>query len=362
VQATLVAEVYGPTAAARHDAARQVREIFESTEGVVDVDWSLSAPHYQLKAVVHQAEALRVGVNANDVARTIAASIGGASAGLLHDDEASEPVNIRVQLADHDRGSVHDVRALPVSTMAGGRTLGTLASLREIEAPAPVFHKNLRPVVYITADVAQELESPAYAMIAMGDALSEINDGLEVNWSSSPSLTEDTFMVWDGEWRITFEVFRDLGIAFAAVLLLIYVLVVAWFQSFTTPLVIMAPIPLTLVGILPAHALSGAFFTATSMIGMIALAGIIVRNSILLVDFIQLELERGQSLRDAVIASGLIRARPIILTALAVVIGGMVMVTDPIFEGLGVALMSGAVVATLLTLVAIPLLYYEMHK
>ncbi|HUF10774.1 MAG TPA: efflux RND transporter permease subunit, partial [Rhodothermales bacterium] len=362
VHATLVAEVYGPTAEARHAAAADVREIFETTEGVVDVDWSVAEPHSMIQAVVQQAEALRVGANPNDIARTIAASVGGASGGLLHDEGASEPVNIRVQLADHDRGSIEDVKALPVSTLAGGRTLVSLAGLREAEASSPIFHKNLRPVVYITADVAQELESPAYAMIAMGYRLSEINDGMEVHWAGSPSLTEETFMVWDGEWRITFEVFRDLGIAFAAVLILIYVLVVAWFQSFTTPLVIMAPIPLTLVGILPAHAISGAFFTATSMIGMIALAGIIVRNSILLVDFIQLELERGQPLRDAVIASGLIRARPIILTALAVVIGGMVMVTDPIFEGLGVALMSGAVVATLLTLVAIPLLYYEMHK
>ncbi len=362
VQATLVAEVYGPTAEARHNAARQVRDIFEHTKGVVDIDWSLTPDHGMVRAVVNQAEALRAGVSANDVARTVAATIGGASAGLLHDDGASEAVNIRVQLADYDRGSVEDVEALPISTQMGGRTLATLASLRETEAPTPIFHKNLRPVVYVTADVARELESPAYAMIEMGDQLSEINDGLEVHWANSPSLTEDTFMVWDGEWRITFEVFRDLGIAFAAVLILIYVLVVAWFQSFSTPLVIMAPIPLTLIGILPAHALSGAFFTATSMIGMIALAGIIVRNSILLVDFIQLELERGKTLRDAVISSGLIRARPIILTAAAVVIGGTVMVTDPIFEGLGVALMSGAVVATLLTLVAIPLLYYEMHK
>ena len=175
-------------------------------------------------------------------------------------------------------------------------------------------------------------------------------------------LTEEPFLVWDGEWEITRKVFRDLGIAFAAVLVLIYVLVVAWFQSFTVPLVIMAPIPLTLIGILPAHATMGAFFTATSMIGMIALAGIIVRNSILLVDFVQLGLERGQGLKEAVINSGLIRSRPIILTALAVVIGGMVMVQDPIFQGLGVALISGAIVATGLTLIAIPLLYFEMEK
>jgi len=215
-------------------------------------------------------------------------------------------------------------------------------------------------VVYVTGDVAGELESPAYAMLEMQEQLTE--NETPVYWSDSPTLTEETLMAWDGEWNITLDVFRDLGIAFAAVLVLIYVLVVAWFQSFKIPIVIMAPIPLTLIGILPAHALTGAFFTATSMIGMIALAGIIVRNSILLVDFIKLGLEREQTLRDAVIASGLIRARPIILTAAAVVIGGFVMVRDPIFQGLGIALISGAIVATALTLVAIPLLYYEMNR
>jgi multidrug efflux pump subunit AcrB len=198
-------------------------------------------------------------------------------------------------------------------------------------------------------------------MLAMRQPMQAVGDDFEVYYAASPTLTERPFLVWDGEWQITVEVFRDLGIAFAAVLVLIYVLVVAWFQSFTAPLVIMAPIPLTLIGILPAHAASGAFFTATSMIGMIALAGIIVRNSILLVDFVELGRERGQSVRDAVVASGLIRARPIILTAAAVVIGGAVMVTDPIFQGLGIALISGALVSTGLTLVAIPLLYHEMH-
>jgi multidrug efflux pump subunit AcrB len=194
-------------------------------------------------------------------------------------------------------------------------------------------------------------------MLAMGPALEAAD--IATTWSSPAASTESVSLNWDGEWRITYEVFRDLGIAFAAVLLLIYFLVVAWFQSFTTPLVIMAPIPLTLAGILPAHALTGAFFTATSMIGMIALAGIIVRNSILLVDFIELARDRGAPLTDAVVEAGVVRARPILLTAAAVVIGGAVMVADPIFQGLGIALMSGAVVATLLTLVVIPLLYAE---
>jgi len=362
VLATLVAEIYGPNYDEQVEAARKVRNVFLSIDGVVDVDWTVTAPHAELRAAVSQAEAVRAGTNPQEIAQTIAASMGGATVGLLHDEAAAEPVAIRVQLADSTAGSVSDLASLPIATPRGARRLGTLAAIDSAPAPTVIHHKNLRPVVYVTGDVAGRLEAPAYAMLEMGQPLSQADDELAVYWSASPTLTEETFMVWDGEWDITLDVFRDLGIAFAAVLVLIYVLVVAWFQSFTIPLVIMAPIPLTLIGILPAHAVTGAFFTATSMIGMIALAGIIVRNSILLVDFIKLGLERQQSLREAVIASGLIRARPIVLTAAAVVIGGFVMVRDPIFQGLGMALISGAVVSTALTLVAIPLLYYEMHK
>jgi multidrug efflux pump subunit AcrB len=362
VMATLTAEVYGPRYDEQIDVADRVRQVFLETDGVVDVDWSVHANHAEVHAAISQAEARRAGTTAQEIAQTIAASVGGASAGLLHDESAAEPVPIRVRIADSAVTSTRDVASMPVATPRGARRLGTLASLDSAPATTPIFHKNLRPVVYVTADVAGRLESPAYAMLEMGDPLAEQLPDVDQHWVTSPTITEEPFIVWDGEWQITVEVFRDLGIAFAAVLVLIYVLVVAWFQSFTVPLVIMAPIPLTLIGILPAHAASGAFFTATSMIGMIALAGIIVRNSILLVDFVELGLERGHSLKDAVVASGLIRSRPIILTALAVVIGGFVMVRDPIFEGLGIALISGAVVATLLTLIAIPLLYYEMHK
>jgi multidrug efflux pump subunit AcrB len=362
VFSTLTAEIYGPTYEAQIAAADRVRQVFASTDGVVDVDWTVTAPHAQVHAAVNQAEALRAGTNVQEVAQTVAAAMGGATAGLLHDPHAGEPVPIRVALPDSATTSAGDLAALPVATPNGARRLGSLAALDSVAAHVPIFRKNLRPVVYVTGDVAGKLESPAYAMLAMRRALAEIGEDFEVYYAASPTLTAEPFLVWDGEWQITVDVFRDLGIAFAAVLVLIYVLVVAWFQSFTVPLVIMAPIPLTLIGILPAHAASGAFFTATSMIGMIALAGIIVRNSILLVDFVELGRERGLSVRDAVVASGLIRSRPIILTAAAVVIGGAVMVTDPIFQGLGIALISGAVVATALTLVAIPLLYYEMKR
>jgi multidrug efflux pump subunit AcrB len=362
VLSTLTAEIYGPSHEAQIDVADRVREVFASTEGVVDVDWTVTAPHAQVHAAISQAEAMRAGTTVQDVAQTVAAAMGGATAGLLHDPHAGESVPIRVALADSSTTSIGDLAALPIATPNGARRLGSLATLDSVAAHVPIFRKNMRPVVYVTGDVAGELESPAYAMLAMREALAEIGDDFEVYYAGSPTLTEEPFLVWDGEWQITVDVFRDLGIAFAAVLVLIYVLVVAWFQSFTVPLVIMAPIPLTLIGILPAHAASGAFFTATSMIGMIALAGIIVRNSILLVDFVELGRERGRSVQDAVVASGLIRSRPIMLTAAAVVIGGGVMVTDPIFQGLGIALISGAVVATALTLVAVPLLYYEMMR
>jgi multidrug efflux pump subunit AcrB len=362
VYSTLVAEIYGPDYESQIEAARKVRDIFISTDGVVDVDWSVTAPHAELHAAVRQAEATRAGTNPEEIAQTIAASMGGATVGLLHDDESVEPVAIRVQLADSTAGSLGDLSSLPISTPRGARQLSTLATIDSGPAATTIFRKNLKPVVYVTGDVAGSLESPAYAMLDMGAGLRNIGSEFDVRWAGDPTLTEETFMVWDGEWDITLDVFRDLGIAFAAVLVLIYVLVVAWFQSFTIPFIIMAPIPLTLVGILPAHAVTGAFFTATSMIGMIALAGIIVRNSILLVDFIKLGLERGQSLHDAVVASGLIRSRPIILTAAAVAIGGFVMVRDPIFQGLGMALISGAIVSTALTLVAIPLLYYEINR
>ncbi len=219
-------------------------------------------------------------------------------------------------------------------------------------------------MIYVTADVAGAIESPVYAILAMDRALDTVRvAGVQIHRYNAiqPPRLDETAVKWDGEWQVTIEVFRDLGLAFAVVLVLIYLLVVGWFQSYLVPLVIMAPIPLTLIGILPAHALTGAFFTATSMIGMIALAGIIVRNSILLVDFIQLAQERGRSLTDAVIEAGTVRFRPIALTAAAVILGGMVMVLDPIFQGLAVALMSGAVVATALTMVIVPLLYWELR-
>ncbi|HEU5219611.1 MAG TPA: efflux RND transporter permease subunit, partial [Gemmatimonadales bacterium] len=357
VLATLTAEIYGPDDAGRQRSAEAVRRIFDSTPGVVDVDWTLAVPSTELVLSARPDQAALALLSPADLARA-AGVIGGAEAGALHDSAAAEPVSIVVRLPESARAGAAGLRSLAIASRGGGLVpLGTVAALQERTAPVPRFRKDLKPVVYVTGDVARELESPAYAMLSMDPRLKAA--GIATTWSGPAASTESVSLNWDGEWRITYEVFRDLGIAFAVVMVLIYFIVVAWFQSFTTPLVIMAPIPLTLAGILPAHALSGAFFTATSMIGMIALAGIIVRNSILLVDFIELARERDAPLTDAVVEAGLVRARPILLTAAAVVIGGAVMVADPIFQGLGIALMSGAVVATLLTLVVIPLLYAE---
>jgi multidrug efflux pump subunit AcrB len=260
---------------------------------------------------------------------------------------------------------VEALLALPIATAQGPQPLARFVHVLPATITSSRIRKDLRPAIYVTGDVAGSIESPVYAILEMNrklDAVRVNGAGIARYNATQPDQLSETAIKWDGEWQVTIEVFRDLGLAFAIVLLLIYVLVVGWFQSFKVPLVIMAPIPLTLIGILPGHALTGAFFTATSMIGMIALAGIIVRNSILLVDFIQLAEARGRSLREAVLEAGAVRFRPIALTAAAVVVGGLVMVLDPIFQGLAVALMSGAVVATLLTMVVVPILYWELRR
>jgi multidrug efflux pump subunit AcrB len=358
VLSTLVAEVYAADDATRLEAARRVLEVFEATDGVVDVDWTVEDPQRRLRV----AEA---GATVEQVAGTLALALSGAPAGLASSETAREPVPIVPRLPVASRSSAADLLAVPVATSRGPVPLARFVTVEEGTRDPSRHRKNLRPVIYVTGDVAGTFESPVYAILAMNRSLDTVRvAGAEIARYNAvqPGRLDETAIKWDGEWQVTIEVFRDLGIAFAAVLVLIYVLVVGWFQSFTVPLVIMAPIPLTLIGILPGHALSGAFFTATSMIGMIALAGIIVRNSILLVDFIQLAEARGRTLREAVLEAGAVRFRPIALTAAAVVIGGLVMVLDPIFQGLAVALMSGAVVATLLTMVVVPLLYWELHR
>jgi len=285
----------------------------------------------------------------------------------VHLESSKDPVEIFVRMPESERSDIASLREITVPAANGQHvSLSELVTMREGIQDKTIYHKNLKRVVYVTGDVAGTAESPAYAILAMKEKIKELklSEGYELKQYSSvqPWLEDQYSMKWDGEWHITYEVFRDLGIAFGAVLVLIYILVVAWFRNFVTPLIIMAPIPLTLVGILPGHAIFGAFFTATSMIGFIALAGIIVRNSVLLIDFVQMEWRESCDLSAALIRAGAVRFRPIALTAAAVVVGSFVMFFDPIFQGLAIAMMFGAVAATALTLVAVPLLYYEYFK
>ncbi len=365
VLSTLVAEVYGPDDSTRRLAAERVRQVMESTPGVVDVDWSVEAPEGRLALRVDRALAGGAGVSVEQVTQVLAMGLSGMPVAQLTRSLASEPVLITPRLPLAQRSSLGALLAVPVATPSGPMPLGHFVHVDSTTRESSREQKNLRPVIYVTADVAGTIESPVYAILAMNRALDSIRiDGARIARYNAvqPDRLDEVAVKWDGEWQVTIEVFRDLGLAFAVVLLLIYLLVVGWFQSYTIPLVIMAPIPLTLIGILPGHAVTGAFFTATSMIGMIALAGIIVRNSILLVDFIQLAERRGCTLVEAVLEAGTVRFRPIALTAAAVVAGGLVMVLDPIFQGLAVALMSGAIVATALTMVLVPLLYWELRR
>jgi multidrug efflux pump subunit AcrB len=361
---TLVAEVYGPDYKGQIDLAAKIKKIFAETPGVVDVDWYVEDPQTKYDMKVDLDKAALHGVSAAEVTRTVQIGLSGASAGLLHDPASREDVPIEVRLSRPDRSGIEDLESLKLPGPNGG-----MVSLREVTTvqketiDRSIYRKNLRPVVYVTGDVAGVVESPVYAILQMRDAINQIQlpDGFRVRQYSGTTLPESTdrySMKWDGEWQITVEVFRDLGLAFAAVLVLIFVLVVGWFRSFKTPLAIMAPIPLTLVGILPAHALMGAFFTATSMIGFIAGAGIIVRNSIILVDFIELRRANGMSLEEAVVDAGAVRFRPMLLTAAAVVVGASVILFDPIFQGLAISLMAGEVASTVLSRMTVPVLYY----
>jgi multidrug efflux pump subunit AcrB len=358
---TLVAEVYGPDPARRTEIARQVKAIFEGTPGVVDTDWYVEAPQPRVDLVVDQEKAALSGLSAAAVASVVQMSKSGEVAGLIHDEHAREDVPIVLRLPREARGSLDTLRALRLNG-AHPVAVGELTrEVRGIEDPS-VYHKNLQPVTYVTGDMAGGAESPVYAILKMNRAIDALSlpEGykLEVFNAKQPFDTTKYAMKWDGEWHITIEVFRDLGLAFAAVLLLIYILVVGWFESFKTPLTIMAAIPFSLVGILPAHALMGAFFTATSMIGFIAGAGIVVRNSIILVDFVELRLKEGMPLEEAVIDAGAVRFRPMALTAAAVVVGAFVILFDPIFQGLAISLMAGEVASLLLSRAAVPVMYY----
>jgi multidrug efflux pump subunit AcrB len=360
---TLVAEVYGPDPGRRLELAGEVKSVLERTPGVVDVDWYVAAPQPKTSLVLDESRASAAGVSAAQLSAAVHMATEGRTVGLLHDPHAREDVPIVLRLPRSAQGSLTAVRELRL-----GENLVAIGELtreeRHMEADS-LYHKNLLPVTYVTGDLAGAAESPVYAILRMNDLISRValpeGYSFEIYNTRQPFDTTRYAMKWDGEWHITYEVFRDLGIAFAAVLVLIYILVVWWFEAFAVPLTIMAAIPFSLVGILPAHAAIGAFFTATSMIGFIAGAGIVVRNSIILVDFIEMRLREGMPLAEAVVDAGAVRFRPMALTAAAVIVGSAVILFDPIFQGLAISLMAGEVASLLLSRVTVPVLYFMSH-
>jgi multidrug efflux pump subunit AcrB len=369
VMSPLVAEVYGPDEAGRQKLASEIAQSFSRTSDIVGVDTSLreDAPRAFLRVRRQRAESLGIPVAA--IAQTVSSALSGADAAYLHDGQSKYPVPVRVQLPLESQVGLDAILAL--SLRAANGQLVPLSELVQVERgiiDKPLFTKDLVGVSYVFGDMAGKLDSPLYGLFAIRNTLAEVAKGkpeaaMGEYWIKQPTETYRQYAIkWDGESQITYDTFRDMGAAYGVGLILIYLLVVAQFKSYLTPLVIMAPIPLTIIGVMPGHALLGAQFTATSMIGMIALAGIIVRNSILLVDFIELQVRQGMAFKEAVLQSATVRAQPIALTGLAAMIGAFFILDDPIFNGLAVSLIFGILVSTLLTLVVIPVLYYALYR
>ncbi|MEW6167652.1 MAG: efflux RND transporter permease subunit [Pseudomonadota bacterium] len=365
VLAPLVAEIYGLDYARQADVARQVRAVFERTADVVDVDDTLEAPQEKLIVAVDRARAARLGVGQESVAATVAAALRGEDASFLHDPQVRQPIPVRLELSPGAKAELDTLQNLHLRAAGGALVpLSEVARLERTTREQTIQHKDLLPVVYVTGDVAGATDSPMYGLAAVASTLGDTPiDGRPIRQflTRQPENPYEWSLKWDGEWQITYETFRDMGLAYAVGLVLIYLLVVGQFRSYGVPLIIMAPIPLTMIGIMPGHALLGQQFTAPSMIGMIALAGIIVRNSILLVDFIQQEARAGKPLQEATISAAAVRARPIALTAVAAMLGGFFILDDPIFGGLAVSLIFGLFVSTALTLLVIPVVYYHYH-
>jgi multidrug efflux pump subunit AcrB len=379
---TLVAEIYGPDETARRRLAQEVRGIFKNTAGVVDVDWYVEDDQPKARFVIDKEKAALHGISAETISQTLRIAVAGQSVDLLHLPGEKEDVNLVLQLPRSSRTTPEELLALRVRSGdanalpepgGNGAPLIPLRELVTVEmaiADKSIHRKNLMPVTYVIGDVAGVVESPVYAILEMNQKLAALDtktfggDGakLKVLNAAMPFSDAQPAMKWDGEWHITIEVFRDLGLAFGAVLILIYVLMVGWFKSFVTPLVVMMAIPFSLVGILPAHGLMGAFFTATSMIGFMAGAGIVVRNSIILVDFIEQRLAEGMPLAEAVVDAGAVRFRPMLLTAMAVVVGAAVILADPIFQGLAISLMAGEIASLLISRMAVPVLYFMAKR
>ena len=367
VLSTIVAEVYGPDYDTQMDIANQVQNILVNTDDVVDVDWMVEADQIEYEFVIDKEKAMLYGIAPQQIVYAMNLALSNRAITNLYDEDASTQVGLILALDEKEKSTITDIAQLKVKSKQDVMIpIGDLVDIQEKIKEKSIFRKNQKRVIYVMADMAGELESPAYAILGMGDKIKNINlpEGYKLNelYMEQPEYEDDYTIKWDGEWQITLEVFKDLGIAFLGVIIIIYILIVGWFQNFKAPIVMMVAIPLSLVGIVLGHWLLGAFFTATSFIGMIALAGIMVRNSVLLIDFINLRLDENIPIKQAVIEAGAVRTTPILLTAGTVVIGAFVILFDPIFQGLAISLMGGTIVSTVLTLLVVPLVYYLIER
>lgn len=366
VLSTIVAEVYGPDYDEQIKIARQIEEILHQTDDVVDIDTRIEDPQVEYKIEFDKEKAMLNGVAPAQITGNLTYLMGEHPIGNLYDEVANQPVDIVMKLNDADKTSVEDITGMKVKGQMGMVPVSDLVKVKKDELQNSIYRKDQQRVVYVLADMAGELESPAYAILGMDEKLQqmEIPAGYKVEelYMGQPQSEENFTVKWDGEWQITLEVFRDLGIAFMVVMIIIYMLIVGWFQDFKTPFIMMVAIPLSLVGIVFGHWLLGAYFTATSFIGMIALAGVMVRNSVLLIDFIEIRLKQGEPIKQAIIEAGAVRTTPILLTTGAVVIGAVVILFDPIFQGLAISLVFGAIASTMLTLLIVPVVYYMAER
>ncbi len=367
VLSTLVAEIYGPDYDKQIKVASQVKDILTKTDGIVDIDWTVEDNQTEYKLEIDKEKAMLNGIAPQQVVGNLTYLLKEYPVSNLYDENSNDNVGIILALDDKDKTSLEEIENLKIKGSQGNMIpVSDLVKVVQDTLQKTIYRKDQKRVVYVTADMAGALESPVYAILGMDKELEKINlpKGYKINelYMDQPSDESDFTVKWDGEWQITLEVFRDLGVAFMVVIVIIYMLIVGWFQNFKTPIVMMLAIPLSLIGIVLGHWLLGAFFTATSFIGMIALAGVMVRNSVLLIDFIEIRLNDGIPLKQAIIEAGAVRTTPILLTTAAVVIGASIILFDPIFQGLAISLVFGAIVSTLLTLIVVPLIYYMTER
>lgn len=367
VLSTIVAEIYGPDYEEQIKIADKVQQILNDTDNVVDIDWMVEDNQIEFNLEVDKEKAMLNGIVPAQIVHTITTLYGEHAVSTFYDKKANESIGIVLVLDDANKNSLADLKTIHVKSKRGMTIpLSELVSIKEKIVQKTIMRKDQKRVVYVTADMAGGLESPVYAILGMEEKLKKIElpKGYKLNelYMNQPEDELDYTVKWDGEWQITLEVFRDLGTAFMVVILVIYMLIVGWFQNFKTPIVMMLAIPMSLIGIVLGHWIFGAFFTATSFIGMIALAGVMVRNSVLLIDFIEIRLKEGANLKDAIVDAGAVRMTPILLTTGAVVIGASIILFDPIFQGLAISLVAGAIVSTVLTLLVVPMIYYITEK